>query len=93
MQVVQSDGSESAFTSNELTAVFDTHATLKYATRGASDNPYYVDAADERVAIAHAAFPKAEGFVVVPWYLSARIDANQPFGLTFNDQLPARWKA
>lgn len=87
LQVVESDGSESAFTSNELTAVFDTHATLKYATKGASDNPYYVDAADERVAIAHAAFPKAEGFVVVPWYLSARIDANQPFGLTFNDQL------
>lgn len=87
LQVVESDGSESAFTSNELTAVFDTHATLTYATKGASDNPYYVDAADERVAIAHAAFPKAEGFVVVPWYLSARIDANQPFGLTFNDQL------
>lgn len=87
LQVVESDGSESAFTSNNLTAVFDTHATLRYATKGASDNPYYVDAADERVAIAHAAFPKAEGFVVVPWYLSARIDANQPFGLTFNDQL------
>lgn len=87
LQVVESDGSESAFTSNNLTAVFDTHATLTYATKGASDNPYYVDAADERVAIAHAAFPEAEGFVVVPWYLSARIDANQPFSLTFNDRL------
>lgn len=92
LRVVESDGSESAFTSNNLTAVFDTHATLGYATKGASDNPYYVDATDERVAIAHAAFPKAEGFVVVPWYLSARIDANQPFGLTFNDKLAGELK-
>ena len=73
--------------SNELVARFDTYAKVTEATKRLNNDPRSVDATADEVAEAHKLYPDEKYFIVVDWYTTCYVEANQPFRLKLTDQV------